>query len=130
MTQSIGKASKECVLELEITRGEERVYDEQADTLVEIFSNQGKLSEDELARLRHSILYFKMSVLACSGWGDEELLKSVKQLVEILNEYHDNAEKKLITDSVSQSISNFVCNCLDGGEYSLNDDPTEQWRTW
>jgi dihydroorotase len=120
----------EKVLDLEIARGEERVYDEQAETLVDIFARQDKLSEDELSKLRHSFLYFKMSVLACTGWGDEELLKSVKQLVETLNEYHNNADKQLITESVAPSVSNFICNCLDGGEYSLDDDPTVHWKQW
>ena len=118
------------ILELEITRGEQRVYDEQAETLVEIFASRDRLSEDELSKLQSSILYFKMSVLACSGWGDEELLKSVRHFVKVLNEFHANADMQLISESVSRSISNFVCNCLDAGEYSLDDDPTEQWRDW
>lgn len=117
-------------MENEIVRGEQRVYDEQAESLVEIFAAQEKLSEEELAKLESSIQYFKMCMFSCSGWGDEELLKSVKNFVEALNAAHLNANQDLITGSVARSVSNFVRNCLDAGQYSRDDDPTEQWRNW
>lgn len=117
-------------MENEIARGEQRVYDEQAESLLEIFASQEKLSEEELLKLNSSIQYFKMCMFSCSGWGDEELLKSVKNFVESLNAAHLGANKELITESVARSVSNFIANCLDAGQYSLDDDPTEQWRNW
>ena len=117
-------------MENEIARGEPRVYDEQAELLVEIFAAQEKLSEEELSKLESSIQYFKMCMFSCSGWGDEELLKSVKNFVEALNKAHQDANESLITGSVARSVSNFIRNCLDAGQYSQDDDPSEQWRNW
>jgi len=120
----------ESIVENEIARGEPRVYDEQADSLVEIFAAQGKLGEDELKKLESSIQYFKMCMFSCSGWGDEELLKSVKNFVESLNAAHLRSDQNLIKGSVARSVDNFIRNCLDAGQYSLDDDPTEKWRQW
>ena len=56
-------------MENEIARGEQRVYDEQAESLLEIFASQEKLSEEELLKLNSSIQYFKMCMFSCSGWA-------------------------------------------------------------
>ena len=117
-------------MENEIARGEPRVYDEQAELLVELFEAQGKLSEEELQQLESAIQYFKMCMFSCSGWGDEELLKSVKNFVEQLNTAHLRGNEELIQGSMARSVSNFIQNCLDAGQYSRDDDPSEQWRNW
>ncbi len=114
-----------------IVKKDSRDLNQQRDAVLEMLTERAELPPEKLNRLRNACIYFGQSMGAYNGWGDEHLIKAARSLVGKINLAHADADEKLISAEIAESLRNYIYNHLIAAEYSGDDeDPTKEWQDW